>query len=78
MLLGGIASGKSGVAKHLENLGAFVINADVVAHSVYNPGKPCYKLLVEHFGQRILGDSGEINRKLLGEIVFKDPVSIFS
>lgn len=75
IFLGGIASGKSGVAKHLENLGAHVINADIVAHNTYKTGKPCHQKLVEHFGQKILNEDGEINRKVLGEIVFKNPVS---
>lgn len=72
---GGIASGKTGVLKHLENLGAHVISADGVGHSVYKSGKPCYGELLEHFGRQILSENGEVNRKVLGEIVFKDPVS---
>lgn len=62
----------------MENLGAFVINADIVAHNVYTPGKPCHQKLVEHFGHKIIDENNEINRKILGEIVFKNPVSIIS
>lgn len=60
----------------MEKLGAFVINADTTAHNVYKPGKPCHQQLVGHFGGRIVGEDGEIDRKILGEIVFKNAVSI--
>lgn len=76
--LGGIASGKSGVAGHLQNLGAFIINCDLIAHDVYKAGKPCHGKLVQHFGEKILGSDGEIDRKALGGIVFQNPVSIWN
>lgn len=63
------------MAKQLENLGAFIINADIAGHNVYKPGKSCHQKLVEHFGLKILQENNEINRKVLGEIVFNDPVS---
>ncbi|XP_018576337.1 bifunctional coenzyme A synthase [Anoplophora glabripennis] len=72
-LTGGIASGKSGVARWVTEFGAHIINCDVVGHESYKPGKPCYKLIVEHFGEVVLAQNGEIDRKVLGGIVFKDP-----
>lgn len=76
MYSGGIASGKSGVGARLAELGALVIDCDKIGHNVYKAGKPCYKLLIDHFGQKILDGNGEINRKILGEIVFKDKVML--
>ncbi|KAJ8941748.1 hypothetical protein NQ314_010285 [Rhamnusium bicolor] len=66
----GIASGKSGVAKWLAELGVLIINCDIVAHDLYKPGMPCHKLIVEHFGDDVLAANGEIDRKVLGGIVF--------
>lgn len=73
--LGGICSGKSGVAKILGGLGAHNINCDQLAHHLYEPGKPAYEKIIEGFGKSILQDDGKINRKTLGTIVFEDPVS---
>ncbi|PSN44399.1 Bifunctional coenzyme A synthase [Blattella germanica] len=69
-LTGSTASGKSSVAQRLEKLGAGVVNCDLLAHVVYKKGEPCYNLIVKEFGNEILGDDGEINRKALGAIVF--------
>lgn len=74
-LTGGIASGKSGVAKWLSQLGAKIIDCDKIGHEVYRPGKPCYKELLKEFGEGIMAETGEIDRKTLGGIVFNDPVS---
>ncbi|KAJ8971839.1 hypothetical protein NQ317_001552 [Molorchus minor] len=69
----GIASGKSGVAKWLEELGADIIYCDLIGHNVYKPGKPCYKAIVDHFGDSVIAANGEIDRKTLGGIVFSNP-----
>lgn len=71
-LIGGIASGKSVISQHFEQLGAFVINCDKLAHQIYEPNTPCHFKLVEHFGKDILSDDNTINRKKLGAIVFAD------
>lgn len=63
------------MATRLQELGALIIDCDKIGHNVYKLGKPCYKLLVEHFGEEILDENREVNRKVLGGIVFKDPVS---
>ena len=72
-LTGGIGTGKSEVARLLENLGASVINADQVGHEAYTPHSPAWRDVVEAFGEEILQEGGEIDRRKLGGIVFADP-----
>jgi len=72
-LTGEIGSGKSTVAKILAELGALVWDADVIGHSVYEPGMPARDELVAAFGSAIVGADGKIDRKALGRIVFADP-----
>ncbi len=69
---GGIGSGKSTAARILAEFGAKIIDADKVAHEVFNPGTEGLRKVVETFGNEVLKDSGEIDRKKLGEIVFND------
>jgi len=71
-LTGGIGSGKSTVAALFREAGAFVIDADTIAHDVIRKGGPAYSPVVEAFGAGILDETGEINRKSLGDIVFQD------
>ncbi|XP_015599142.1 bifunctional coenzyme A synthase [Cephus cinctus] len=71
-LTGGIASGKSSVADKLQKLGAGLVNCDKIAHDLYQPGRSCFNLVVEHFGSGILNANGLIDRKALGNIVFND------
>ena len=72
-LTGGIGSGKSTVARVLEEKGATVLSADLIGHEVYNPGRPAWQELVNEFGREIVADDGTIDRKKLGAIVFSDP-----
>lgn len=73
-LTGGIASGKSTIARALANEpGVAVVDADRIAWETYRPGASAYERLVAHFGERILTPEGTIDRKALGEIVFSDP-----
>ncbi|MEX0684341.1 MAG: dephospho-CoA kinase [Dehalococcoidia bacterium] len=72
-LTGGIGSGKSTVAKVLEEQGATVVSADLVGHEVYNPGRPAWQEIVNEFGQDVVGPDGTIDRKKLGTIAFADP-----
>ena len=72
-LTGGIASGKSTVARFLEALGAKVIDADRVGHELLQPSNPVHNKVVAHFGREILKPCGEIDRERLGSIVFADP-----
>lgn len=71
-LTGGIATGKSTVGKLLRQKGIEVISSDELAHRAMMPGEPGYYKIVTEFGREILLSGGEINRQLLGEIVFKD------
>lgn len=73
-LTGGIASGKSTIARALrEEPGLAVVDADRIAWETYRPGTEVYKKLVERFGDGIVNAQGEIDRKKLGAIVFRDP-----
>lgn len=71
-LTGGIASGKSTVSNWLRDHGAPIIDADVAAHRVVEPGQPGLKAVVAEFGDGILQDDGTLHRKALGAIVFGD------
>lgn len=71
-LTGGIASGKSTVAERFVLQGAELIDADIIARQVTQPGTPAYDEIVEHFGRGILDEDGFIDRAALGEIVFDD------
>ena len=75
-LTGGIGSGKSAVADILRELGAFVIDADAVAHEVYRPGSDGWREVVEAFGGEVAGPSGEIDRRKLAAIVFGDTAQV--
>jgi len=72
-ITGGVGCGKSAVLDMLEKeYGAYVIQADIVAHELMTPGQASYQAIVEHFGQVILAEDGSIDRKALGAIVFSD------
>ena len=72
-LTGGIASGKSSVAELWESLGAEVIDADVLARRVVEPGSSALAALVTHFGNRILDQTGSLDRATLASLVFSNP-----
>ncbi len=72
-LSGGIGSGKSTVSKILTDLGAVVIDADVIAREVLLPGTSGYASAVTAFGTGILDDEGNIDRKSLAKLVFENP-----
>jgi dephospho-CoA kinase len=69
-LTGGIASGKSAVGEMFVKLGAHLIQADAVAHSLMQPGRPVYEEVVHRFGREILNSDGSINRPKLAEAAF--------
>ena len=71
-LTGGIASGKSTVARNLRELGAAVVDADLLARQVVEPGRPAYHEIVEAFGREVLAPDGTLDRKKLGDWVFAD------
>jgi dephospho-CoA kinase len=72
-LTGGIASGKSTVSAIMKNAGAVIIDADRIARDVVKKGTPVYHKIVKAFGNKILLPGGEINRSVLGDIIFNDP-----
>lgn len=71
-LTGGIGSGKSTAARILAELGADIIDADRVGHSVYDPGTVGWEQVVAAFGRDIVAADGSIDRQRLGAIVFSD------
>lgn len=71
-LTGGIAAGKSAVARQLAELGAVLIDADAIARSVVNPGSPGLAEVAEAFGPGMLTEAGELDRPALGALVFAD------
>ncbi len=73
-LTGNIASGKSLVAEVLKEKDALIIDADVVAREVVEPGTEGWNKLRSEFGDDILNSDGTVNRKTLGDTVFANPV----
>ncbi|MGH8773660.1 MAG: dephospho-CoA kinase [Jiangellaceae bacterium] len=71
-LTGGIGSGKSTVAGRLARLGAVVVDADVIAREVVEPGTPGLSRVVETFGSGVLAADGSLDRAMLARIVFAD------
>lgn len=72
-LTGGIATGKSVVAKIFEDLGCYIHQADKIAHEFMQPGKPAWKAISSRFGEKILNSDKSINRISLGKTIFSSP-----
>jgi len=72
-LTGGIASGKSTVARRLAEHGAVIVDADQVARDVVAPGEPALARIAEEFGPGVIAADGSLDRPALGAIVFRDP-----
>ncbi|MBT98561.1 MAG: dephospho-CoA kinase [Dehalococcoidia bacterium] len=72
-LTGGIGTGKSEATRQLEALGASIISADQVGHEAYTPNTEAWEQVVAAFGDDILQDDQEIDRRKLGAVVFSDP-----
>jgi dephospho-CoA kinase len=73
-LTGGIASGKSAVAAELAARGAIIIDADVLAREVVEPGTSALAAIIDRFGPQVLSD-GQLDRTRLAQIVFADPLA---
>ncbi|MBL7225020.1 MAG: dephospho-CoA kinase [Desulfobacteraceae bacterium] len=69
---GGIASGKTTAANMLKELGAPIIDFDVIARKVVEPGQPALDEIVEYFGKQVLQEDGTLDRKKVSDIVFRD------
>ncbi len=71
-ITGGIGSGKSAVTQRLEAHGITVVDADVVARQVVEPGRPALEAISARFGAKILNPDGSLNRAALRKIVFEN------
>ena len=71
-ITGGIASGKSTVTNFLRKQGFQVVDADAVVHQLQKPGGRLFEALVQHFGQEIILENGELNRPLLASLIFSN------
>ena len=72
-LTGGIGSGKSTVANAFADLGINVIDADIIARQVVEPGTPALKAIEEHFGSDVIAADGSLQRRILRERIFSNP-----
>lgn len=75
-LTGGIGSGKSAVTRLLAQHGAVILDADVIAREVVEPGTPGLQRIVEEFGEQVLRPDGTLDRPSLGARVFADPAAL--
>ncbi len=72
-LTGGIATGKSTVARFFQDLGVVVLDADRIAREIVAPGQPALREIVDLFGDAVLTDDGSLDRPALGQRIFSDP-----
>jgi len=72
-LTGGVATGKSTVSSMFQALGCVVIDADLLAREVVEPGQPAWEQIVAAFGRGLLQPDGRLDRRALGAVVFEDP-----
>ena len=75
-LTGGIATGKSIVASVFREMGAIILDADVIARVVVLPHQPAWKDIVEFFGPEVVNEDQSLNRAKIGEIVYNNPDSL--
>ncbi len=71
-LTGGIGAGKSLVSRMFRDLGCLIVDADLLAREVVEPGEPAYEKIVTEFGPEVLQADGQVDRKRLGTLVFAD------
>lgn len=71
-LTGGIGSGKSAASARLVAMGAGLVDADATVKRLQAAGAPVFRAIVDHFGDGVVGEDGELNRPALAEIVFND------
>lgn len=72
-ITGGIGSGKTTVANQFAELGIEVVDADVIAREVVEPGTPALAAIADHFGSEVIAPDGQLDRRRLRERVFTDP-----
>ena len=71
-LTGGIACGKSSVADEFRNYGATTLDIDKITHRLLEPGGELFSTYVQHFGEKIINEEGKLDRKAVGDIIFKN------
>ncbi|WP_330924210.1 dephospho-CoA kinase [Candidatus Sororendozoicomonas aggregata] len=70
---GGIGSGKTAVTNYLASLGVTIVDADIAARAIVEPGQPALDNIASHYGAGILLENGNLNRRKLREIIFDNP-----
>ena len=75
-LTGGIASGKSTIARRLESHGAVVVDADQTVRDLQRPGQPVFDAIVREFGDAVVAADGTLDRAVLGSMVFGDAAQL--
>ena len=71
-LTGGIGSGKTSIASIFKSLGVPIIDSDTISKEIILPGKPCFKDIVNEFGEEILTNKGTVDRYKLRDIIFNN------
>ena len=71
-LTGGIGSGKTTIANLFKRLGIPIIDTDLIAREIVEPGQPAYSEIIQQFGNAIVAEDGKLDRKKLSEIIFKN------
>jgi dephospho-CoA kinase len=74
-LTGGIGSGKSTVSAMLAERGATIVDADLIARQVVEPGTPAHQAIVDRFGPGVVLGDGRLDRAALAAVVFRDPAA---
>lgn len=72
-ITGGIGSGKSAAADRFSELGVPIIDADVIARQIVEPGRPACRKVIDAFGDEVASDDGGLNRAKLRKIIFSEP-----
>jgi len=72
-LTGNISCGKSTVSRYLADIGATIIDADLVSRDIVQPGTPALRDIIDYFGPDVLDSNGYLDRKQLGTLVFTNP-----
>ena len=75
-ITGPIASGKSFVAQELASFGAYVIDVDIIARELVEPGMPALAEISSEFGPEYISEEGSLNRRALGRLVFSNPEAL--
>lgn len=72
-LTGGIGSGKTAATDRFKSHGITIVDADIVARQIVEPGTPALTKIREHFGDNVISSDGQLDRRALREIVFANP-----